>query len=469
MFRSARGSWPIWRRSVTRTASVIMLALICSVVRAQSVATLLEKGIYEEETAGNLDGAIAIYTQIVAQADAARPQVAQATYRLGLCQIKQGNQAEGLATLEKLISTFPEQETLVAQARKYTSDAQQGLSDADVAKVVEDAVETISTCTETDPRIKDALSSLSGLDDQLVVKSMATFLEDQSNTIRRAAIYILWQGDFKDISSATDGLLKLLSHEEDLTRGMAGLALGQRKVASAFPILCKMTLEDQSGYARRCAAYALGLMGRADAQPVLEKALKDPESLVSTNAEAALIMLSKVSEGATRPEYKQTHRMELNADGSGSVTSDVVKKNNGKISMETDSFVNGTPDLKVLGEDGQPLKMEVKKEQNYYRFKVILDRPIPPGGERTLRNVWKADHLATERDGIWTYSRNHTPCPPTDYVETVVLPPGAEIISVEPTPAKTLDEGGRKSLRFEEILKKMEAFRCRIKYRLPKG
>jgi hypothetical protein len=84
---------------------------------------------------------------------------------------------------------------------------------------------------------------------------------------------------------------------------MAAIALGAAKVDSSFDILCNMTLTDSSGYARRCAAYALGLMGRADAKPILEKALKDSDLNVRNNAEAALTMLSQVEKPkSTQPE-----------------------------------------------------------------------------------------------------------------------------------------------------------------------
>ena len=52
-----------------------------------------------------------------------------------------------------------------------------------------------------------------------------------------------------------------------------------------------MTLHDKSGYARRCGAYALGMLGDAKAIPVLQQALKDPDKLVQNNAGAAIIML----------------------------------------------------------------------------------------------------------------------------------------------------------------------------------
>jgi beta-lactamase regulating signal transducer with metallopeptidase domain len=160
-------------------------------------------------------------------------------------------------------------------------------------KIVEQAVMTISTCAETDPQVKQSLKSLQGLDENAVAKELVKFLDSGKNTIRRSAIYILWKGDFKSIKPAELYLLNLCSHEEEYTRGMAALALGTRKVEPAFDTLCNMTLNDSSAYARRCAAYALGLMGNPKGKDVLEKARKDSDFNVRNNAEAALTMLSQ--------------------------------------------------------------------------------------------------------------------------------------------------------------------------------
>jgi HEAT repeat protein len=125
-----------------------------------------------------------------------------------------------------------------------------------------------------------------------VVSGLVSYLESSKNTIRRSAIYALQNGGFADIAPAAAALQRLLMHQEDLTRGMAALALGQNHVKESFETLAKMTREDSSGYARRCAAYALGLMGDPRAEPTLQAALNDAEAMVRNNAQAALAMLS---------------------------------------------------------------------------------------------------------------------------------------------------------------------------------
>jgi len=156
---------------------------------------------------------------------------------------------------------------------------------------VEEAVKTISVCAEGDARVGVAMENVKKLDESAVLSELKEYLASDEDAIRRSAVYILWQGEFSDITADVAELEQLCSHQEDLTRGMAGLAIGQNKVLLLFTALEEMTLNDPSGYARRCGAYALGLMGDARAIPILEKALNDSESLVRNNAKAALKML----------------------------------------------------------------------------------------------------------------------------------------------------------------------------------
>lgn len=90
-----------------------------------SAAELLEKGIYTEETVGDLDAAITIYDRIVVDTQAERPYVAQALYRLGKCLLKSGDEARAIRTFEKLVAEYPEQADLVAKAREHLPVAEQ--------------------------------------------------------------------------------------------------------------------------------------------------------------------------------------------------------------------------------------------------------------------------------------------------------------------------------------------------------
>jgi tetratricopeptide (TPR) repeat protein len=106
------------RRHLVFAAAALGLLLAASTVRAQSPSELLEKGIYAEQTAGNLDEAVALYRKAVAEAKAVEAVAAEAQYRLGQCLLKQKKNAEANAAFRKLIDAYPNQKDWVAKARK---------------------------------------------------------------------------------------------------------------------------------------------------------------------------------------------------------------------------------------------------------------------------------------------------------------------------------------------------------------
>ena len=97
------------------------LALHPSIVRAQSPSPseLLEKGIYAEETKGDLEVAITIYQQLITESKAHQNLAAQAQFRIAQCLLKQKRQNEAIAALEKLIHDFPNEKALIAKAREH--------------------------------------------------------------------------------------------------------------------------------------------------------------------------------------------------------------------------------------------------------------------------------------------------------------------------------------------------------------
>ncbi len=104
-------------------------ALVIAVpVTAESAAELLEKAMYAEQTVGDLVTAIRIYEQIVEDAEANRMSVAQAQYRLGVCQLKIGNNAAAKKAFDSIIRDYPEQTTLVSQARGRLIDTRPALA-----------------------------------------------------------------------------------------------------------------------------------------------------------------------------------------------------------------------------------------------------------------------------------------------------------------------------------------------------
>ena len=77
-------------------ATVAVAALVLATpLWGQSASTLLQEGIFTEETVGDLDAAIKIYEKIVDDDKANRAYAAQAQYRVGRCYLKQGQKDQG--------------------------------------------------------------------------------------------------------------------------------------------------------------------------------------------------------------------------------------------------------------------------------------------------------------------------------------------------------------------------------------
>jgi hypothetical protein len=102
-------------------AFTILTTGMTAVIRAQttpaSPSELLEKGIYAQDTKGDIDSAIAIYQQLIAEQDINRSLAAQAQFRLGQCYQKQNRTDDATAAFQKLIHDYPNETGLVAQAR----------------------------------------------------------------------------------------------------------------------------------------------------------------------------------------------------------------------------------------------------------------------------------------------------------------------------------------------------------------
>ncbi|MES2569550.1 MAG: tetratricopeptide repeat protein, partial [Verrucomicrobiota bacterium] len=104
---------------------VVLLASILTVhastlsAAGASPSELLEKGIYSEETKGDLEAAIVIYQQLISEVKAGESLAAKAQFRLAQCYLKKNRPIEAAAAFEKLIRDYPNEKELVLKARSY--------------------------------------------------------------------------------------------------------------------------------------------------------------------------------------------------------------------------------------------------------------------------------------------------------------------------------------------------------------
>src|SRR6266545_1768787 len=110
---------PDGRKQLFVFATLLVLLVAPQMARGTSAAELLEKGIYTEETKGELKSARDIYQQIVEDAGADRSLMAQAQLRLGLCQLKLGNKPQAISALDRLTQEFPDKDKLLAVIEQH--------------------------------------------------------------------------------------------------------------------------------------------------------------------------------------------------------------------------------------------------------------------------------------------------------------------------------------------------------------
>jgi ankyrin repeat protein len=94
------------------TAFALMAATGLAAAATNDVATLVQRGLFEEEANHQLDAAIRNYREAIEQFDHDRPLAATAIFRLGECYRKQGKTNEASAQYERIVREFPDQTQL---------------------------------------------------------------------------------------------------------------------------------------------------------------------------------------------------------------------------------------------------------------------------------------------------------------------------------------------------------------------
>lgn len=136
---------------------------------AASSAELLEKAIYYEETKGDLQAAVQVYKDILADSAVDRAFTAQAQLRLGLCHLKLGQQSQAVAALDKLTADYPDKQQLLALVEAQMPSLldeivrqveQNYISELDRAELVETAIRAIAGKVESEFIGEDQLVTL---------------------------------------------------------------------------------------------------------------------------------------------------------------------------------------------------------------------------------------------------------------------------------------------------------------------
>ncbi len=125
------------RRASVLVTGVLAVVITCAGARAEQALVLLEAGVYAEEVVGDLDRAIDTYRKIIADAEANRPCVAEAHYRLGKCYLARGNKEQAREQFALIAERYPDQAKLAEAAQRELAKLQPpALPPAEARRVV---------------------------------------------------------------------------------------------------------------------------------------------------------------------------------------------------------------------------------------------------------------------------------------------------------------------------------------------
>lgn len=128
-----------------KTDRIVLAALIGLVAALpavpQTASELLQKGIYTQETAGDLDSAIAIYRQIVNSGNSPRDIAAQAQYRLAQSLLEKGDLANGATEFSNLARNYADYGKLISSlAAQARANVPYSPVEGDLAQLLADSV-----------------------------------------------------------------------------------------------------------------------------------------------------------------------------------------------------------------------------------------------------------------------------------------------------------------------------------------
>lgn len=163
----------------------------------------------------------------------------------------------------------------------------------------------------------------------------------------------------------------------------------------------------------------------------------------------------------------------LATDGSGSAETHLSLTNNGVGTVEHINFYAPEgQDMSFLDGDGHELPTSTSHpaDTDHVRYDIRLRHWIWPGTAGDYTRVANGKDWATQTDGLWTYTIDYMyGYDETDFTQTVVLPPGAEVVSATPWPAAVYTLADRTVLRLEGVRGRNERFKFSVQYRLPAG
>jgi tetratricopeptide (TPR) repeat protein len=409
----------------------LILGNIAQTIYAESASVLLEKGIYAEETAGNVDEAMSIYQKIIADEQANRQAAAQAYYRLGKCYQKKGDNNKAIELFQKLIANYPEQKELIGKAQQYVPTKEMPVTE----------FPEIVGC-----RLKQTAELTLNLVRPMELTTKKIY---QGDLLSLSVI-----GDPKLIQSFKYYGLIILPFDKNLEN------FEYQDIYNQKPFTKEMVLDKQL----TPGTYRLVIFGTNEkVSPEIDRN-KRLEGLAELKLEVLFPPRTQISIDDIQADGKIKWTcigQQVNQSGK-TITSD---------DSRTSDFIKAD---KFFDQEGKPLKAEITHEGSYYRYHVILNQPVLPN---QLGIGWMEGTITGFIHGVpgtndsWEYKFNHHPggSDPVRRIEIYRLPKGAEVVSTEPANMLRREIKGQIELAHVQMIPSGGSILTQFIYKLPKA
>jgi hypothetical protein len=158
----------------------------------------------------------------------------------------------------------------------------------------------------------------------------------------------------------------------------------------------------------------------------------------------------------------------LAADGSGTEVTEISLLHQGTLPRRGLTIdAPAAASTRYTDSYGNQLPAQGAQEQGRVRYTVGLSRPIMPGRRFGCTMIQERPQWATEGEGTWTCSADKSYGWDTnEFFQAVVLPEGAEIVSVTPCPVANFLLAKKPVVRFHATRGHNEPFKYTVQYRL---
>lgn len=124
--------------------------------------------------------------------------------------------------------------------------------------------------------------------------------------------------------------------------------------------------------------------------------------------------------------------------------------------------------VRWLDDRGRELSFAVSRKGGQKCCTIDLIEPVMPGERLAYRSIAESPARAAKEGDVWTCRTDWTyGCAINKYRDTVMLPRGAEIVSVSPDPSRQFVRGGKPVLKFKARKGPGGIFEYTVRYRLP--